>query len=327
MRTLSFVGSDKNAGKTTSFNFVYDKLIAGSSPICITSIGLNGEKLDNYEGHGKPLITTIEGSYFITAGEHLNEHNGMYETISIFAPPLFKKTFVMGKTISPFQIILEGPNEKHEIVKIKKNLLNSHPEITLLIDGSIDRQFIASPEVSDAFYFALLISNRKEQLQKAKDLLEPLSFKNCETNIIDSIEKHKTESVKTILINNKGELIHKSTQIPFMDEELKKELEENVSTECTLYLSGALTKTLYSFLAPYKKLAVVLDNFTLYHNITVKQSFDRRVFYPTLSLFHPVNVEHIFIKEEGAQFKFDVGKVPVTNIFREDFHAIRVSTK
>lgn len=327
MYTISFIGSDKNAGKTTSFNFVYDKLSREASPICITSIGLNGEKLDNYEGHSKPIITTITDSYFITAGTHLTDHNGKYETLKVFSPPTYKKQFVMGRTITPFKIILEGPNEKHEIQKIKKTISESFNDLTLMIDGSIDRQFVASPEVSDAFYFSLLISSRKEQRQKAEDLLEPLKFPTCDPKRHSAISEHKTESVKSILLGPNNTLQYKSTMIPFMDNELKSQLEEMLDKECILYLAGALTKSLYSFLAPYKKLTVVLDNFTLYHNITLKQSVNKRIFNPLLALFHPVVVEHIFIKEEDSEFDLDPGTVPVTNIFKEDFHAVRVSTR
>lgn len=324
MKTFSFIGSDKNAGKTTSFNFVINQLVTkdkeqGSSPLLLTSIGLNGETSDNYEGHGKPTIAIPEGHYFLTSGEHLSSLSGNYQTIRLFAPPLYKKTFVLGRAITSFELILEGPNEKSELVLFKKEVEKFLPTLTILIDGSIDRQCIASPEISDAFYFALLLSNRPEQLKKAKDLLEPLFFESLNSLDLERIKASLTSSVKSLLIEkNSGAILHASAQIPFLDDDLKYALEESGHKNCLLYLGGALTPSLYALLSPYKNLTVVLDNFTLYHNITVKSSFDRRVFFPRLSLLTPIKVQNIFIKDEGGDLGLDLSRLPIRNIFRQE---------
>lgn len=324
MKTFSFIGSDKNAGKTTSFNYIIDQLVndfseRGSSPLLLTSIGLNGETSDNYEGHGKPTIKIPQGHYFVTSGEHLHGAIGSYQTIRVFSPPRFKKCFVLGKALLSLELILEGPNEKNEIVELKKIVSEYLPHLTVLIDGSIDRQCIASPEVSDAFYFALLLSLRPEQLRKANDLLEPLFFPKLEQHLRKLIEHEITESSKSLLIDIRDKkVVHQSTQIPFMDDRLKAALEDLPSENALLYLGGALTPSLYALLAGYKGLTIALDNFTLYHNITVKSSFDKRVFLPKLHLLHPMNIEKIFIKDEGGKLDCDLTKLPLINLFRQE---------
>ena len=55
METLAFIGSDKNAGKTTVFNFVYQKMHAADTMVCLTSIGINGEPVDTYEAQDHRL--------------------------------------------------------------------------------------------------------------------------------------------------------------------------------------------------------------------------------------------------------------------------------
>ena len=39
MKTLAFIGSDKNAGKTTVLNFIYAKLVNKKQTICIETVG------------------------------------------------------------------------------------------------------------------------------------------------------------------------------------------------------------------------------------------------------------------------------------------------
>ena len=325
MKTFSFIGSDKNAGKTTSFNYIVDQLVdeynkeQGSSPLLLTSIGLNGEMTDNFEGHGKPTISIPRHHFFLTSGEHLQHLGGAYSTVKTFTPPHFKKTFVLGKALHSFELVLEGPNEAHELITLKNKLKELFPHLTLLIDGSIDRQCIASPEISDAFYFALLLSSRPEQLRKASDLLGPFYFSPLPQHFEEILKKQITASCKSILLDCKTEkTLHCSAQIPFLDDQLKKVLDDCHDVECLLYLGGALTPSLYSYLSSFRHLTIVLDNFTLYHNITVKASFDRRTFLPQLHLLHPMKIERIFIKDEGGKLDLDLSKLPITNIFRQE---------
>ncbi len=109
-----------------------------------------------------------------------------------------------------------------------------------------------------------------------------------------------------------------SEHIPFLNEKKKKNLDDNQDQELILYLAGALTPSLYGRFAAFKNLSIVLDNFTLYHNITVKGSFDRRVFFPKLYLFHPMKIEKIFIKDEGGKLDLDLSALPIINIFRQE---------
>ncbi len=158
MQTYSFIGADKNAGKTTMLNFVYDRLYKDHKRICLTSIGINGEEKDNYEGHPKPRIKIKKNSFFITQKDHLTDLPGFYQTEKIFTQPTYKDTFILGKALFDLSLVLEGPNEKREILKIKEELPKN---LLLLIDGSIDRQFLGDPTISDAFYFAISIDQSR----------------------------------------------------------------------------------------------------------------------------------------------------------------------
>ena len=326
METLAFIGSDKNAGKTTVFNFVYQKMHAADTMVCLTSIGINGEPVDTYEGHPKPKITVYRHSFFITAGEHLRPHTGKYETMHLFLPPHFSKPYVLAKSLLDLDLVLEGPNTQKELMEMKGLIGMVLPACPLLVDGSIDRQFLAHPTVCDGFYFAVLASSRKQQLRKANDFLTALALPVCPKDLRADIEEFQTDETKSFLLVDSSGPIYHGRQIPFLDEALRETVKRQKGEECILYLNGALSKSLFSFLSPFSKLTVVLDNFTFYLNVSVDAGLGRS-FRPRLFLFHPVKVKSIFLNMEGEDHRSRLeipSHIPVHNLYREDLHEIGV---
>lgn len=318
MKTFSFIGSDKNAGKTTSFNFVVSHL--KKSPLCLTSIGINGEFFDSLENHTKPAIIIPKEAYFVTTVDQLKAHPGAYAIIDFLHPPKFSKNFILAQALDSRTFILEGPNQKSEIIELKNILKRHFNSMTLLIDGSIDRQFLGHPSVSDGFFFSLLISNRKEQREKAKDLITPLHFPIVEEALKDSILKIKKEETRSLLFYQE-ELLHEGKEIPSLDKELEQKLKQPIpegSTKKILYLNGALNKTLYKELSHRKDLHLILDNFTLFQSISSEQQ-KLGVFLPSITLLHPLNLQGVFFKEELPRsnfFQFPP-QIPIYNLHRE----------
>ncbi len=320
MKTFSFIGSDKNAGKTTTFNFVVSQF--KNSLLCLTSIGINGEFFDSLENHAKPAIIIPRDALFVTAIEQLKNHPGAYEILDFFHPPLFSTNFVLAKALESREFILEGPNQKSEILNLKEILKRRFPTVTLLIDGSIDRQFLGHPLVSDAFYFSLLLSNRTEQKEKARDLLLPLKFSLINDETKKLIENFKRDELRSLLIFNK-QMIYEGRESPSLDKELEQKLRLPLSegtNKKILYLNGALNKSLYRELSSRKDLILVLDNFTLFQNIT-SDPHKLSLFQPSIFLLHPLKINGIFLKEEQghhSSVNLEIPpNIPQYNIYRE----------
>ncbi len=329
MRTLSFVGSDKNAGKTTVFNFVAFELrrtLAKNSPLILTSIGINGELWDNLETAPKPAIRVDVGDYFVTADRQLTLHHGKYAILTSFPPPDTLKTFVLARALVPFNIVLEGPNEKDSLLKVKAQIKKYFPKGLLLLDGSIDRQFIGHPDVSDAFYFVLIITDRAQQVQKAQDLVRPLTFEICPVGIKKIILKNAGPGTKCLLGNKKGEIFYKGTEVPAIDERLRDAVIKSKSSETFLYLNGSFSRTFSNFLGPMAGLTLILDNFTLYQDISVEKAAQTGP--SRILLLHPVMVEKIFIKQETERTPLEIPvRFPTQNLFREEPYEIGIGTK
>ena len=320
MKTLAFIGSDKNAGKTTCLNFVCSRLRIDHT-LCLTSIGLNGELVDTYEGHQKPQIKLLPGDFFITASEHIKNLMGRIRIQHLFSWPNFKKNFVLAQVLTPLYPILEGPNSKAELLQLKQTL-QLHDKIDfLMIDGSIDRQVIAHPDLCDSFYFALLLTERSEQMRKAINLVTPLNFPTCNQQAAQLIKKF---SPAKSLLFSASKLLYRSDLIPFEDTLLKHHVDQFYQQKLFLYLNGALSHSLANFLAPFQNLTVILDNFTLYQNICLSFA---RTFSPQLELFHPLNLEKIFLRQQTKTHFLPHIKTPIHNLYREDPDEIRIAPR
>ncbi len=325
MKTYSFIGSDKNAGKTTAFNAVYRQMQTDPAVVqlCLTSIGINGEETDSYEGGSKPTIRLIRGSCFITAGQHLQPHTGKYQILASYRSPEFNHDYILGRCLTGFTMVLEGPNSGWEILRIKKDLGRRLPiQTILLIDGSIDRQFLAQPQISDAFFVAVLFSNRPPQQQKTRDFLFSLALEPCSEETALAIRRQAETGTKSLLLSENGALSYRGGIIPFSDIGLLQACEACRDNYCSLYLNGAFTASLQTALACYNRLEVVLDNFSQYLNITTEPN-RTSPFRPRLSVLNPVRIQALYIKQEED---FDIGLLPAhtpaINLFRTDQHEI-----
>lgn len=319
METWSFIGSDKNAGKTTALNFVHRRLHDQQSkrPLCLTSIGINGEPIDNYENRPKPQFPVYRGEYFVSAAEHLAGQQKQFEELQRFAPPAFSKVYLLGRSRDDFELVVEGPNDKRQLLLLKEQLRKLLPEALLLIDGSIDRQFIADPRISDGIYFALLISDRIEQLRKADDLLTALQLPETDPAVANRLAELNRSKTRSLLLGEQRRPLYRGREIPFLDGVLKAACERYRQDHCLLYLNGVLSRSLFDFLSDFGKFQVVLDNFTLYQNISVHEGL-KREFAPQLTLLQPLKVKRIFLNRQ-AQGELEVPKgVPVTDLFRDE---------
>lgn len=327
MKTISFIGSHKNAGKTTVLNFVHQQLYkkdGNSMPICLTSIGINGEDVDAFDGKSKPLIPLLKNSFFITSAEHLTHKAGRYQVVDIFSDPIFKKVYILCKALTGFTIVIEGPNEKQAILDIKNRLRSKIGHGVLLIDGSVDRQFLAHPDISDAIYISMLMTSNRHQKKQVESLLAALSIREAENRQKQYIKAHMKKGVKTILFRHDHTMVYKGRDIPFLDEALKTTCLELRDTRCYLYVNSSVSASLYEFLSPLHFLTIILDNFTCVQNVGTTRLPGHK-FMPEFRLFHAPVVEKVFIKQENQVDEIVLPEnVTAHNLFRDNVNEIGI---
>ncbi len=210
MDVVSIIGNAKNAGKTTVLNHLlkmYD-----NNTIAISSIGMDGEPLDNVSFLPKPQINLKPGFLVATAEKFL-------ETATIGGKTL-KRTdmstpfgnIVVAKATKPGKILVAGPSsvsDMEKIVRIFKEF-GSHKNF---IDGAFSRQSTAN--LADG---TILVSgaNRSPILDvvvdDTKKIIDRLSIPKS-----DSILKSKNDWQKTEIFDREGNSIGTCESSAIMD--------------------------------------------------------------------------------------------------------------
>ena len=300
METFAFIGSDKNAGKTTALLNIYDKLLLDKKSVCLASTGINGEAVDTFFGHAKPEIQVRANSYFISTAEHGAVSPTSFDILDRLNGPEFSKPYLLCKCTKDFRLILEGPNTRGQIEAMQHLIRNRIPEVTLLIDGSVDRQFLGQPTICDGFYFSILITDRAAQMQQARRLLQPLSFPRADSKTRAAIGRHKQPRTKSIVLDQQLIPRYCGDHIPFLDEQLLSAVKKMPARQTTLYLNGALPRSLSEHLAGMKNLRIVLDNFTLFQTIS---GLPAKRFLPEITLLQEVKVLGIYLRYETKNYQ------------------------
>ena len=152
-RTISVVGMAKNAGKTTTLNYLIEEAMDEGIRLGITSTGRDGESIDVATGTEKPKIylypetlVSVPSSLFEYATANL-EILRMTKYHTSLGPAMICRVVDGG------DVQIAGPVLTKDQLNISKDMLNLGAEM-VLIDGAIDRKSIASPETSDAIILA-----------------------------------------------------------------------------------------------------------------------------------------------------------------------------
>jgi hypothetical protein len=320
----SFIGSEKNAGKTTALNFVFERLLQQSDkPVVLTSIGINGEKTDRFRGSDKPLVKLFPGGYAITAADHLQNKVGLFDLVHSFSRPQFVKDYLLVKVKNSFECVIEGPDTGESVLAVKSWMQGHLGDSSVLVDGSIDRKFLADPKISDGFFLSLLLGEKKEQIKSVRTLINCLKLPAVNDESRDWIHALSSQQLKSAVFDLEGRILFQGEKPAFLDEDLLRHLVESDGHR-VFYLKGALTDKVLATLAGKEKIKVVLDNFTLFQ----ASAFDTvmsRAMDGTLTLLNEPNIKAIFVREKGCDEFLDMPEgVPVVNLFREDMDAIAI---
>lgn len=147
-RVIAIVGRGKNVGKTTTLNYIL-KLYSDETGISITSIGYDGEDIDNITESEKPRIYIYPNTYFATTTFGLKQSNFEYEIIEKTKITTALGNVVIGLAKSYGNILLCGPSIKNDVQYVIdkfKNLSNNK----IFIDGAFGKSMQAEPYLSDA---------------------------------------------------------------------------------------------------------------------------------------------------------------------------------
>ncbi len=140
MKTIGFAGTAKNTGKTTAALHVLGLACEAGFRVALTSIGYDGEAIDNVTGLPKPRYQAPVGTLLATAESCLTSGGGSAgcDVIHHTGIETGLGEVIIARVDRPGLVVLAGPNKRHELERILALLEEAGAELAIA-DGALNR--------------------------------------------------------------------------------------------------------------------------------------------------------------------------------------------
>lgn len=146
---LGIAGTAKNTGKTTALNALLEEAHVRRVAVAVTSIGYDGESVDNVTGLPKPRIVLQPGTVATTSVACLPGTG--YEMVEETEWSTALGRVLIVRCIEAAPIVLAGPSTRRDLAAIVERMRGLGPSLTL-IDGALNR--LAPMSVASALVLA-----------------------------------------------------------------------------------------------------------------------------------------------------------------------------
>ncbi len=138
MLILGIAGTAKNTGKTTATATIMSHAHAAGIGLAVTSIGYDGEAIDNVTGLPKPRLTFQPGMIVATAERCLHLLGDKVDLLAStgFLTPLGEVQ--IGRLTKESLVVLAGPNKARDLQCLTE-LLRGYGAELVLVDGALNR--------------------------------------------------------------------------------------------------------------------------------------------------------------------------------------------
>lgn len=170
-RIIGVAGTAKNTGKTTTTTAIMAQAFQKGIKLGLTSIGYDGEDLDNVTGLPKPRITAQQGTIVAIAEGCLPACNAVIKTLRRTEVKTALGRIIIGEVTEPGLVLVAGPNKSSELRMINQELIQNGCKL-ILVDGALNR--IAPMVETDGLIMATGAS-RTTQLAKLAEETKALA--------------------------------------------------------------------------------------------------------------------------------------------------------
>ena len=270
-RSLSIVGLEKNTGKTECFNYILKRLPLDNMKIAVSSIGVDGESIDQVTQSVKPEIFLREGIYFTTSEKHYRGRKLLSELLDISEEETSLGRLVTAKALSAGKILLSGASSTASLKRWMEGLKAKYGVDLIIIDGALSRLSLASPAISESMILATgaaLSANIQTLVAKTAFMVELIG-----------IEKSSLDGEKMVNLNERGvwaidergalrgQLFDSAFTMKYVSERaaIKQTSDEEESGIAAVFVSGALTDRLLNTISEDKELLnreIIVRDFT-----------------------------------------------------------------
>lgn len=151
--SVAVAGLAKNVGKTVTLNHLIREGHRKGLTLGVTSIGVDGESIDQVSMTRKPEIRIYKGMRFATSEAHFRQRRIEAEITGLSGRYTSLGRVVTGRALADGKILLSGPADT---VSLRQTIeaLKAKGASTVLVDGALSRVSLASPAVTDALILA-----------------------------------------------------------------------------------------------------------------------------------------------------------------------------
>ncbi|HAH59561.1 MAG TPA: hypothetical protein DCL86_15570, partial [Bacteroidales bacterium] len=147
-KSVSIVGMEKNTGKTECLNYILRRLGNSNHRLAITSIGLDGEGLDQVTQTHKPEIFLNQGDVFVTSEAHFRTKKLDAEILDLSRQRTSLGRLVTARVTGSGKVMISGPSETFWLKQLIGDM-DRYGVNTTLVDGALSRQSLGSPAITD----------------------------------------------------------------------------------------------------------------------------------------------------------------------------------
>jgi hypothetical protein len=187
-KTTFIAGNAKNVGKTTFLNYLLPILRTSGKQLVYTSIGVDGEDIDQITSQRKPQIAAMAGDFVVSTNKALQ--NKGFQLVEAFPFSTAAGQMVMGKAIRQTKVELIGPEDNDSLASILETVKTQHQITTVIIDGAINRITQLASVVNPVYVFVAKIDNRNvnEVMSELKRLSVLNELPVWDKNLTDALE-------------------------------------------------------------------------------------------------------------------------------------------
>jgi hypothetical protein len=146
---IGIVGNAKNAGKTTVLNALID---AYKEPLILTSIGLDGEEIDQVTYLEKPQVYVRVNDLVISAKDTLKQWTAHYDLIEETDIFTAIGPVVISKITYPGKVLIAGPSLVDDMKVIIDHMRQDY-SYPMLVDGAFSRSSFGM--ITDALIYVV----------------------------------------------------------------------------------------------------------------------------------------------------------------------------
>lgn len=258
-KSISFVGMEKNAGKTQTLNYVLSRLRTFSKTIALTSIGVDGETTDIVTLTSKPEIEIYPNTTFITSQALYPQREIVSAIEEVSTQTTALGRLIKAKAITQGKILLAGPSDTVSLKKLIEKLEKNTDLI--LIDGALSRKTFGSPSITQAMILstgASLSASLNVVVKKTKFIYQMTQLPQYEGKHAEQLQQIENG---IYAITDEGIIDLKIPSLMMIDKYKDKIFDSGTR----LFVAGALNDKFVQFLKIQKNIQdieIIIKDFT-----------------------------------------------------------------